>query len=101
LREVIGSGTSRLPPAPVPVSLVNEAQLKHGLDKLGKMDQDPSGDKTDHTLVVLATVTDPIHHSSPKSDSEGDREVYMVGQRGEPLKKTVEEIQWEAEEEIA
>jgi hypothetical protein len=101
LREVIGSGTSRLPPAPVPVSLVNEAQLKHRLDKLGKMDQNPSRDKADHTLAVLAAITDPIHHSSPKSDSEGDREVYMVGQRGEPLKKTVEEIQGEAEEEIA
>jgi hypothetical protein len=85
LREVVGSGTSRLPPAPVPVSLVNEAQLKHELDKLGKVDQDPSGDKADHTLAVLAAVTDLIHHSSPKSDSEGNqRSLHGGAERGTP-----------------
>jgi hypothetical protein len=38
---------------------------------------------------------------SPDYDSEGDREVYLVGQGDEPPEKTVEEIQWEAKEEIA
>jgi hypothetical protein len=49
----------------------------------------------------LAAITDPIHQSSLKSDSEGDREVYMVGQEEEPPEKTVEEIQLEAKEKIA
>jgi hypothetical protein len=41
-REVIRSGTGRLPPGLVRVSLVNEAQLKHGFDQPGKIDPDPS-----------------------------------------------------------
>jgi hypothetical protein len=65
------------------------------------MELDPSGDKTDHTSAVLAAITDPIYQSSPESDSEGDREVYIVGQGEEPHEKTVEEIQREVEEEIA
>jgi hypothetical protein len=83
------------------VSLINEAQLGHGLVMLGKTDPDPLGDKADHTSVVPGAITDPIHQSSPESDSEGDWEVYMVEQGEEPLEKTVEEIQWEAEEEIS
>jgi hypothetical protein len=34
------------------------------------------------------------------SDSEGGGEVYMLGNREELSEKTVEEIQWEANEEI-
>jgi hypothetical protein len=90
--EVVRSVTGRLPPAPVRVGFVNEAQLGHGLDELGKMDQDPSGDKANHTLVVLVAITDPIHQLSPESDSRGDTKVYMVGQREEPPEKTVKEI---------
>jgi hypothetical protein len=78
LLEVVGSGTDRLPPAPARVSIVIEAQLRHRLVKLGKMDPDPSGDKANHTLAVSAAITDPIHQSSPESNFEGDREVYMV-----------------------
>jgi hypothetical protein len=54
------------------VSLINEAQLGHGLVMLGKTDPDPLGDKADHTSVVPGAITDPIHQSSPESDSEGD-----------------------------
>jgi hypothetical protein len=57
------------------------------------MDSDLAGDKADHTLVVTAATTDPIYESSSKSDSEGGREVYMVGHREELSKKTFEEIQ--------
>jgi hypothetical protein len=46
------------------------------------MDLDPIGDKADHTLAVSTATTDPIYQSSLESDSKGDREVYMVGQRG-------------------
>jgi hypothetical protein len=91
-REVIGSGTSHLPPAPVWVDLINEAQLRHGPIKLGKTDPDPSGDKADHTPAVMAATTDPIYQSSLEFDSEGDREVYMAGQGNDLLEKTVEEI---------
>jgi hypothetical protein len=62
---------------------------------------DPTGDKVNNILVISAATTDPIHRSSLESDSEGGREVYMVGNREELLKKTTEEIQQEAEEEIA
>jgi hypothetical protein len=92
--------TGRLPPAPVRVGLVNEAQLRHGLNELGKTGSDPAGDKTDHTLAVLATITDPIYQSSLDSDSEGGGEVYMVGNGEEFPNKMVEEIQREAKEEI-
>jgi hypothetical protein len=57
--------------------------------------------KADHTLVVPAATTDPIHQSSLQSDSEGSREVYMVGHREELSKKTIKEIQQEADEKIA
>jgi hypothetical protein len=65
------------------------------------MDLDPAEDKADHTLAVLAATTDPIYQSSEESDSEGGGKVYMVGNGEEPPEKAVEEIQWEAEEEIA
>jgi hypothetical protein len=62
---------------------------------------DPAEDKANHTLVVPTATTNPIYQLSLMSDSEGGGEVYMV-QNGEvPQEKTVEEIQLEAEEEIA
>jgi hypothetical protein len=59
---------------------MNEAQLRHRLDELEKIGLDPSGDKADHTLAVLVAITDLIYQLPPESNSEGDREVYMVGQ---------------------
>jgi hypothetical protein len=99
--EVTRSGTGRLPPASVWVGLINEALLRHWLNELGKTDLDPTGDKADHILTILAATTDPIFQSSLESDSEGGREVYMVGDREELPEKTTKEIQREAEEEIA
>jgi hypothetical protein len=61
----------------------------------------PAGDKADHTLAIPVATTDPIYQSSPESDSEGSGEVYMVGNGVELPEKTVEEIQREADEEIA
>jgi hypothetical protein len=60
-REFIGSGTGRLPPAPVRVGLINKAQLRHELSELGKTESDPMGDKADHTLAVPVATTDPIY----------------------------------------
>jgi hypothetical protein len=68
---------------------------------LGRADLDSALDKADHTLVVLIATIDPIYQWSLEFDSEGGREVYMVGNREELPEKTVEEIQREADEEIA
>jgi hypothetical protein len=65
------------------------------------MDPDPARDNANHTLAILTTTIDPIHQSSLESDSKGNREVCMVGPREELLEKIVEEIQREANEEIA
>jgi hypothetical protein len=100
-REVIRSDIVHHPPAPIWVSLVNKAQLRHGSDKLGTTDTDPSRDKADHNLVGSPVITDPINQSPPKSDSKGGKAVYMVGQGEELLEKTTEEITREAKEEIA
>jgi hypothetical protein len=56
------------------------------------MDPNPTRDKADHILAISATTTNPIYQSSPESDSEGGREVYIVGNREELLEKTTEEI---------
>jgi hypothetical protein len=45
LHKIIRLGTVCLPPAPVQVNLINEAQLITGFVKLGKTDPVPSGDK--------------------------------------------------------
>jgi hypothetical protein len=99
--EFIGLGTGRLPPAPVQVGLVNEAQLGHGLSKLRETDPDPSRDKADHIPAVHRAAIDPICDSPLESDSEDDREVYMVGQGDHAPEKTTEELQCEADEVIA
>jgi hypothetical protein len=49
LSKVTGSGIGRLPPTPVQVGLLNEAQLKHILDSLEETNTDPTEDKANHT----------------------------------------------------
>jgi hypothetical protein len=51
------------------------------------MNPNPSGDKANHTPTVHTATIDPIHQSSPESNFEGDREVYMVGQGDQPLRR--------------
>jgi hypothetical protein len=99
--EVIRSSTGRLLVGLVRVSLINEAQLRHKFNVLGEMDSDPTQDKVDHTLAVPVATTDPIYQSSSESNSEDIGEVYMVGQGDLSPAKTTEEIQREAEEEMA
>jgi hypothetical protein len=100
-RGIIGSDTGRLPPAPVRVGLVNVAQLRHRLSELGKTDSDHTWDKADHTLAVSVATTDPTHQPSLESNSESDGEVYIVGNREELPNKSVKEIYWETDEELA
>jgi hypothetical protein len=99
-QEITKSGTGHLPPAPVQLSPVNQAQLRHIVDELGKTGSDPTGNKADHSLAIPAATTDQIYQSSLESDSEGGGEVYVVGNGEELLDKMLEEIQREAEEEI-
>jgi hypothetical protein len=101
LGKVAGSGTGGLPPAPVSVGLVNEAQHEHELGSLGEMDTDPVEDKANHTQAAQTTAIDPICPPSSESNSVYDGVGYMVEQGGEPLEKRAEEIQREAEVEIA
>jgi hypothetical protein len=68
---------------------------------LGETDVDPSGNKADHILAVPAASTNTFHQLMSESDSDISGEVYMVGQGDPPLDKTVEEIEREAEEEMA
>jgi hypothetical protein len=53
------------------------------------------------SIAISVATTDPIYQSSLELDSEGGGEVYMVGNGEELPDKTTEEIQKEAEEEIA
>jgi hypothetical protein len=99
LSNVMRSGTGHLPPAPVRVNLINEAQI--GLGSLGEMDTDPVEDIADQTLAAQAAATNLIYSSSSGSDFEYDREVYMVEQGGELPEKTTKLLQLENEEEIA
>jgi hypothetical protein len=99
LSKVVGLGTGCLPPTPVRVGLISEAQLELG--SLRETDTDFLEDRADYTLAAQADATDPIYSSSSGSNSEYEREVYMVEQGGELPEKTIEELQWEAEEEIA
>jgi hypothetical protein len=99
LSEVAGSGTARLPLTLVQVSLIIEAHLILG--SLGETYMDPVEDRADHTLAAQVAATDLIYTSLSGWDSKYRREVYMVEQGGELPEKTIEELQREAEEEIA
>jgi hypothetical protein len=65
------------------------------------MDMDPVEDRVDHTLAAQAAIIDLIYSLLSGSNSKYRREVYMVEQGGELPEKTIEELQLEAEEEIA
>jgi hypothetical protein len=90
--KVIGLGTCHLPLAPVRVSLINEAHLRHGPVELRKIDPDPTGDNADPIQAIPIAIIDPIYQLPPGTNSEGDRQVFIVGESEQPPKKTVEEI---------
>jgi hypothetical protein len=92
LPDVTGLGTGRLALVPVRVGLINEARLRHRSMVLGEADTDPPRDKTNHNLAGFPDTTYPIYQAPPEFDSEGSREVYMVGQGEQPTKKTAKEI---------
>jgi hypothetical protein len=68
---------------------------------LGEKDTYPMEDGADHTLAAQAAATNPINSHSSGPVSEYGREVYMVEQGCELPDKTTEELQREAEKEIA
>jgi hypothetical protein len=55
---------------------------------LGETDTNLAEDKADHALAAKAAVLDLIYSPSAGSNSEYDREVYMVEQGGELPEKT-------------
>jgi hypothetical protein len=58
--EVTGSGTGRLSPTPIRVSLVNEAQLGHGSNELGEAESNPLADKANHHGISCPPIIDLI-----------------------------------------
>jgi hypothetical protein len=72
-----------------------------GLNTLGETDSDPAPDKPNHILAISIATTYPIYQSSSECDSDSSSEVHMVGQGDPPPDNTTEEIQREAEDEMA
>jgi hypothetical protein len=70
--EVVKSGTDRFSPAPVRVSLVNEAQLGHASNESEEAESDPLGDKANHHRIGCLPTTDPIYQSPLESDFDCD-----------------------------
>jgi hypothetical protein len=58
-------------------------------------------DKADQNGITGPITTDPIYKAHLELDSDGGREVYMVGQGEPPTDQTTEEITREAKEEMA
>jgi hypothetical protein len=77
--KIAWSGTNRVHPIPARDGLACEAQLVHGSSISGQLDLDPSGDIIDHHEICCSAAIDPIYKPSPESDSNGGREVFMVG----------------------
>jgi hypothetical protein len=99
--EIAGSDTDRFPPTPARVGLACEAQLGHESSRLGESELDPSGNNVDHHMICCPDAAHPICKPSPESDSDGGREVFMVGQGEPPANQTEAEIAQAAEAEIA
>jgi hypothetical protein len=76
------------------VSLIFEAQLRHGSIKLGETGLGLSEDSADHHEICCLMTADPIYNISPlsESNSEGDTKIFMVAQRDALVKLTEEEI---------
>jgi hypothetical protein len=67
---------------------------------LREAESDPLGDKVNHHQIGCPPTIDPIYQLPSESDSDYDREVYMMEQSEQPAKKATEEIARGAEEEI-
>jgi hypothetical protein len=53
---------------------------------------DPSGDYIDHHEIYCPEVADPIYKPSSEFDSDGGREIFIVGQGDPPTNQIEEEI---------
>jgi hypothetical protein len=72
--EIVGLGTDIFPLASAEVDLACEARLGHGSSRSGGGE-----DNIDHHKICCPDAADPIYKSSLESDSDGYREVFMVG----------------------
>jgi hypothetical protein len=78
-----------IPTSTAQVGLASEARPRYGSDVSGELDSDLSGDSTGHLRDCYPNTADPICNIMAllESDTEGDREVFMVGQGDALLNK--------------
>jgi hypothetical protein len=94
-------GADRFPPTPVRVGLACEARPEHESNGLGESKSDLSGGSTGHCEICCPITADSIYRSLLESDSDGDQEIFMVGQGEPPIDQTEEEIAQATEAEVA
>jgi hypothetical protein len=98
---IIGSGANQFPPALVQVGLASEARPEHGSSELGESELDLFRDDAGQCKICCTVVANPIYKPLLESDSDGDREIFMVEGVEPPIEQTVEEIAWATNAEIA
>jgi hypothetical protein len=99
--EITGSGTDRVHPIPSRDGLACEALLRHESSISGESEPDPARDNANHQEIYCPAATDPIYKTSPESDSDSGRHVFMVGPGEHSADQSVEQITREAEAEVA
>jgi hypothetical protein len=79
--KVSEPGTNRPPSSPARVGLTLQTRPEHGSDVLGESESDTFGENTGHLRVCCPNTVDPIynHIALSESDSESNREIFMVG----------------------
>jgi hypothetical protein len=98
---IIGSSANQFPSAQVQVGLACEARPEHGSSELGESELDLFGDDAGRCKICCTVVANPIYKPLLESDSDGDREIFMVEGVEPPIEQTVEEIAWATNAEIA
>jgi hypothetical protein len=90
----LGPRVDWYPLTPVQVSLVSEARPRHGSDVSRGFELDLSGENAGDPKSCHPNMVDQIYNVALllKSNSEGDREDFMVGQGYPPADQTKEEI---------
>jgi hypothetical protein len=93
-QENSGSGINQSSTTLARVSLVSEAWLGHESDVLREFESDLFKEDVGHLGSCHPNMEDSIYNviALSESDSEGDREVFMMGKGGAPADQTKEEI---------
>jgi hypothetical protein len=95
-QAIIGSDADQFPPTPVRVSLACEARPEHKSNKLAESKSDLFGDTVSHHDIYCPITADPIYKPLWESDSDDNREIFMVGQSEpsstKPKKRSPEQV---------